>query len=242
MKKGIISVSFFALVITSVVLSAEDKDKKVEKNYSNPYMLGVAMSRNLTEYQFTKEEISDIIKGFTDGINKKVTKEVVDYDKVNGFVNQKKEINTTKRKKEGTEYLNNMAKEPNAKKLDSGIVMKVENEGQGEIPKPTDKVKVNYKGYFINGKTFDSSYDRGQPVEFVLNQVIPCWTQSLTNVKVGSKVKLGCPSDMAYGDKGLEPVIPGGSTLLFDIELISIVKEEPKKEEIKKEEVSKGSN
>lgn len=232
MKKIIFAITLLSLI--NVCVYSQD-NKKSDRTYSNGYMLGVAMTRNLSDYEFSKQEISDIIKGFTDGLNKKTkSQEVVDYEKVNSFINEKRQINVSKHKKEGIEYLNNMTKEQNSKKYDSGLVMVVQKEGNGEIPSATDRVKVHYKGYLINGKTFDSSYDRGQPVDFVLNQVIPCWTEALTKVKVGSKVKIGCPSDIAYGDRGIEPTIPGGSTLIFDVELIDIIKETPQKEEVDK--------
>lgn len=234
MKKLLIMVFF----INGIYLySGEDKKESNEK-YSPSYMLGVALTSNLGEYQFSKLETEEIIKGFSDGLSKKVNvKDVVNYDKVKSFINEKKQINTARHKKEGSEYLATMAKDPKAKKYDSGLVVIVKTEGKGDIPKPTDKVRVHYKGYFINGKTFDSSYDRGQPVEFVLSGVIPCWTQALTNTKVGSKITIGCPSDIAYGDRGMEvrgmEVIPGGATLLFDIELLDIVKDNPKEEQAK---------
>ncbi len=87
-------------------------------------------------------------------------------------------------------------------------------------PKPTNFVKVNYTGTFIDGKEFDSSVKRGQPVEFPLNRVIPCWTEGIGMMKVGGKAKLVCPSNLAYGDQGRPPVIPGGATLIFEVELL----------------------
>jgi FKBP-type peptidyl-prolyl cis-trans isomerase FkpA len=93
--------------------------------------------------------------------------------------------------------------------------------GSGPSPKATDKVKVNYKGTLVNGTEFDSSYKRGQPAEFPLNGVIPCWTEGVQKMKVGGKSQLVCPSEIAYGDQG-RPSIPGGATLIFEIELLGI--------------------
>ena len=89
-------------------------------------------------------------------------------------------------------------------------------------PKNTDTVKVNYKGTLIDGTEFDSSYKRGQPAEFPLMGVIPCWTEGLQKMKVGEKAKLVCPSNIAYGDQGRPPTIPGGATLVFEVELLGI--------------------
>src|SRR5713101_3745579 len=94
--------------------------------------------------------------------------------------------------------------------------------GKGPSPKETDKVKVNYEGRLINGTVFDSSYKRGQPAEFPLNGVIKCWTEGVQKLHVGEEAELVCPSDIAYGDHGHPPTIPGGATLIFKVELLGI--------------------
>jgi FKBP-type peptidyl-prolyl cis-trans isomerase FkpA len=86
----------------------------------------------------------------------------------------------------------------------------------------TSNVKVNYKGTFIDGTEFDSSAKNGQPAEFPLNQVIACWTEGVQKMKVGGKAQLVCPSDIAYGDQGRPPQIPGGATLVFEVELLEV--------------------
>ena len=96
-------------------------------------------------------------------------------------------------------------------------------EGAGANPTATSTVKVHYHGTLRDGTVFDSSVQRGQPISFPLNGVIPCWTEGVQKMKVGGKAKLVCPSDTAYGDQGSGP-IPGGATLLFEVELIAIEK------------------
>ena len=85
--------------------------------------------------------------------------------------------------------------------------------GKGPHPKATDVVRVNYHGTLTDGNVFDSSVERGEPAEFPLNRVIPCWTEGLQKMKVGGKSQLVCPSNIAYGDRGSPPDIPGGATL-----------------------------
>ncbi|PIF90353.1 FKBP-type peptidyl-prolyl cis-trans isomerase FkpA [Acidovorax sp. 62] len=104
----------------------------------------------------------------------------------------------------------------------SGLVYEVIKEGSGESPKATDTVKVHYKGTFPDGKEFDSSYKRGEPTEFPLNRVIPCWTEGVQRMKPGGKAKLTCPPGIAYGANGAGGVIPPNATLNFEIELISV--------------------
>ena len=88
----------------------------------------------------------------------------------------------------------------------------------------TSTVRVHYTGKLIDGKVFDSSVQRGQPAEFALNAVVKCWGEGVQKMQVGEKAQLVCPSDTAYGDSGPGPQIPGGATLVFDVELLAIVK------------------
>jgi len=104
----------------------------------------------------------------------------------------------------------------------SGLQYKVINEGTGKQPTATSQVTVHYKGQLLDGKVFDSSYDRGQPVEFTLNQVIPGWTEGLQLIKEGGKVTLYIPAKLAYGEQGVAGTIPPNSTLIFDVELLQV--------------------
>ena len=109
-------------------------------------------------------------------------------------------------------------------KTASGIVITTLKDGNGASPKSTDTVKVHYRGTFTDGKEFDSSYKRGQPATFPLNQVIPCWTEGVQTMKIGGKAKLLCPPELAYGKRGAPGVIPPDTTLLFEVELLEILK------------------
>ncbi len=108
-------------------------------------------------------------------------------------------------------------------KTASGIGITTLKEGAGANPKMTDTVKVNYRGTLENGQEFDSSYKRGQPATFPLSRVIPCWTEGVQKIKVGGKAKLVCPPNLAYGNREI-PGIPANSTLIFEVELLDIVR------------------
>ena len=114
------------------------------------------------------------------------------------------------------------AKEPGAMVTASGLVYRSLKDGTGDSPKAADRVKVNYRGTFPDGKEFDSSYKRNQAIEFPLNGVIKCWTEGVGLMKVGGKAKLTCPASIAYGERGAGGVIPPNATLLFEVELLGI--------------------
>lgn len=116
------------------------------------------------------------------------------------------------------------AREAGATVTPSGLVYRQLTAGQGASPAATDRVRVHYRGVLADGKEFDSSHKRGQPAEFPLNRVIPCWTEGVQKMKVGGKSLLTCPPGIAYGERGASGVIPPNATLQFEVELLGIVK------------------
>jgi FKBP-type peptidyl-prolyl cis-trans isomerase len=129
-----------------------------------------------------------------------------------------------KNKADGEKFLADNGKKAGVKTTASGLEYEVLTEGKGDHPKATDKVTVNYKGTLLDGTTFDSSYDRGQPISFPLNGVIPGWTEGVQLMTPGSKYKFYIPSKLAYGEHGAGAQIGPNSTLIFEVELISIDK------------------
>jgi FKBP-type peptidyl-prolyl cis-trans isomerase FkpA len=125
-------------------------------------------------------------------------------------------------KQKSAAFRDSAAAEAGAVKTASGLVFKTITPGSGATPKATDTVAVHYHGTLPDGKVFDSSVQRGQPAEFQLNQVIPCWTEGVQRMKVGEKAKLVCPSEIAYGDRGAGPDIGPGATLAFEVQLLAI--------------------
>lgn len=115
-------------------------------------------------------------------------------------------------------YLEKAAAAPGAIRTPSGLIYRELRAGTGTSPVAIDNVKVNYRGTLVDGKKFDSA----DGVKFPLNQVIPCWTEGVQKMKIGGKSELVCPSSIAYGDRGSPPDIPGGATLVFEIELLGI--------------------
>src|SRR5690242_20670767 len=189
--------------------------------YAIGYLMG---SRNLAPLALKPNELEIVKHGLSDGAGGKKAQVEPEQqmEKVNAFAQARSSAGADREKVAGREYAEKAAKEPGATKLPSGVIYKTLTPGKGASPAATDKVKVNYEGRLTNGTVFDSSYKRGQPAEFGLNQVIKCWTEGVQKMKVGEKARLVCPSDIAYGDNGHPPTIPGGATLVFDVELLGI--------------------
>jgi FKBP-type peptidyl-prolyl cis-trans isomerase len=124
---------------------------------------------------------------------------------------------------EGNKFLAENAKKPGVKKTSSGLQYEVLVQGNGPKPADTSVVKVHYSGFLLNGKKFDSSVDRGEPATFPLGNVIRGWTEGVQLMPVGSKFKFYIPYQLGYGEQGSGETIPGGSTLIFEVELLEIV-------------------
>ncbi|MFO0581548.1 MAG: FKBP-type peptidyl-prolyl cis-trans isomerase [Anaeromyxobacter sp.] len=190
------------------------------------YGVGLALAQNVEIFALTPAELETVVKGLRDGVAHK-PKYPMD-EKLNAAIQElarsRKAVADKKQADASPAYLAKMAAEKGAKKSPSGAIVISQKEGAGASPGAKDKVKVNYAGTLIDGKEFDSSYKRGQPVEFPLDQVVKCWTEALQMMKVGGKAKVVCPSDIAYGPNGRPPVIPGNAVLTFEIELLEIVK------------------
>ena len=188
------------------------------------YALGLILGRNVKGFNLSASELQTVEAGMTDeALGKKPKVELEQYGpKVNQLRNKRMSAKAEDEKKKGKAFEDKAAQEPGAERTPSGLVFKSLGGGSGESPKNTDTVKVNYKGTLIDGTEFDSSYKRGQPAEFPLMGVIPCWTEGLQKMKVGEKARLVCPSNIAYGDQGRPPTIPGGATLVFEVELVGI--------------------
>lgn len=126
-------------------------------------------------------------------------------------------------KEAGAKFLEENKKRPGVITLPSGLQYEIITKGTGPIPKATDTVKANYIGMLIDGKEFDNSYKRGEPITIPVTGVIRGWIEALEMMPVGSKWKLFIPSDLGYGDRGAGGVIPGGAALIFEMELLEIV-------------------
>ena len=190
------------------------------------YALGLIVSDNLASFNLSEADLEYVKAGFTDGaLHRERKVDLQAYaEKLQAMAQARAKAGAEADKIAGAAYLAKAADEKGAVRNPAGFVIQEIAPGKGASPGGTDQVKVHYRGTLIDGTVFDSSIDRGEPAVFTLDHVIPCWSQGLQLMKVGGKSRLVCPAELAYGDRGAPPRIKPGSTLVFEVELLDIVK------------------
>lgn len=223
MRKASMTSLVAILVVAGAGAGAAQEPKTDEQKAF--YALGVAISRNLSSFNLSAAELEMVKAGLTDGVLHKELKADLQTarPKLEELQRTRLAAAATNEKKIGQTYLDKAAAGKGATKTPSGLVITTLKPGAGASPTAGDKVKVHYHSTLVDGSVFDSSV-QGEPVTFPLNGVIRCWTEGVPMMKVGGKSRLVCPADLAYGDRGAPPRIRPGATLVFEIELLDIVK------------------
>ena len=223
MRTAVTSSILAVLVAVGVAAAAPEPTTEEQKTL---YALGLALSQSLAAFNLSQAELEMVTVGLTDGLLHKPAKaDLQTYGpKIQELQRTRMSALASGEKQAGQVFLDKAAAAEGATKTASGLVITTIKPGTGESPKATDKVKVHYQGTSMDGTVFDSSLQRGEPATFSLNGVIRCWTEGVQLMKVGGKSRLVCPSDLAYGDRGAPPRIKPGTTLVFEVELLEIVK------------------
>ena len=190
------------------------------------YALGLSIGNNFQTSGIKQLQVEDFVKGLEDVLGEK--QPAISYEEAKQVINdyfmklqqERLEIN----KQAGAEFLEINRHKAGVVELPSGLQYEILKQGTGAKPSANDKVKCHYHGTLINGTVFDSSVQRGEPATFGVSQVIPGWVEALQMMPVGSKWRLFIPSNLAYGEHGAGDVIEPNSTLIFDVELLDIVK------------------
>ena len=225
----IIAGGFLSLTACKDKLPAAGKASLNNDKSKYSYAVGMQIGRNMKSQNIDLDQ-SAFGAGINDmlaGKDARLTDEQVQdsLKKMAEMRNEKRKKAADDNKSKGEEFLKANKGKEGIKTTESGLQYKVLTEGKGKKPTTEDVVKVHYKGTLIDGKEFDSSYKRNKPAEFPVRAVIPGWTEALQLMTVGSKYQLFIPSKLAYGERG-NPSIPGNSVLLFDVELLDIIKKD----------------
>lgn len=223
--RSLVTAALVTVLALPVCAAGQDQKSLQTDDQKTLYAVGQVMARQLSVFDLTPQELDIVKQGLTDGImgNKPLVEMEAYKNKIQQLAVARRDAQGNRLAAKSKEVIDQAAKEKGAVKTASGMVYVPIKEGSGAAPAATDKVKVNYRGTFVDGKEFDSSYPTGQPVEFRLNQVIKCWTEGVQLMKPGGKAKLVCPPDLAYGERG-SGAIPANSTLVFDVELLEVSK------------------
>jgi FKBP-type peptidyl-prolyl cis-trans isomerase FkpA/FKBP-type peptidyl-prolyl cis-trans isomerase FklB len=222
---------FFAVCLLALSIVGCSGSKTPEAKLDNDeqktlYAIGIALSQQLKQLGLTEEELHSVQAGIADGAMKRTEK--VDMQAYGPRIQEWAQARLTKaaegERAAGAEFAKKAAAEAGVTKTASGALVKTLQAGSGATPKASDSVRVHYHGTLVDGTVFDSSVDRGQPVVIPLGGVIKCWVEGVQQIKVGGKARLVCPPDTAYGERGSAPMIRPGATLVFEVELLEIVK------------------
>jgi FKBP-type peptidyl-prolyl cis-trans isomerase FkpA len=218
--------SLFACAKSPAGSSSSDAPKLETEDQKTLYALGLLVGQSMKQFALSSEELAIVKAGLSDTVTD--AKPQIDLNTYRPLVSElakkRAEGRAEDGKKKGQEFADNVAKEKNATKTESGIVMRTITPGSGGSPSEDHIVKVHYEGKLIDGTVFDSSIQRNEPVEFPLGGVVPCWREAVQKMKKGEKAQIVCPSSLAYGDAGQPPDIPPGATLSFEVELLDFHK------------------
>jgi FKBP-type peptidyl-prolyl cis-trans isomerase FklB len=187
------------------------------------YSLGIVLSQNLKKQGFTSVDAESLSKGFSEGLSGSAS---ITPEQANQYIQQHLQKAAAsagaEARKEGEAFLEQNAKRPGVTVTDSGLQYEVLRKGEGASPSATETVRVHYHGTLTNGQVFDSSVERGEPIEFPLNRVISGWTEGLQLMQEGAKYRFYIPYHLAYGTQGSPPSIPPYAALIFDVELFEV--------------------
>lgn len=207
---------------------SEQKFETLEQHAS--YGIGRQMGDQLAQNGFEGIDLDAVAAGLKDSYEGKelaVSVELIQnaFNEINRRIQEARQAEAEAASAEGTKFLEENAKKEGVVVLESGLQYEIIEAGDASAEKPlaTSKVRTHYHGTFIDGKVFDSSYDRGQPAEFPVNGVIAGWTEALQLMNPGAKWKLTIPYDLAYGEQGSPGGIPPYATLVFDVELLEVL-------------------
>lgn len=223
----VVAVGALSLMLTSTVFAADKpKTEKEKLSYAVGFQIGGGVKQNIqqngieVDNKVLLQAIADALNGETPALSMDEMRTVLENEQKKAIAKFQKQAEEAKAA--GQKFLAENSKKEGVVTRESGLQYKVISTGKGKQAKATGSITAHYEGKLINGNVFDSSYRRGEPATFGVNQVIPGWQEVLPLMREGDKWQVFIPSDLAYGERGQGPIIGPNETLIFDIELIKV--------------------
>lgn len=230
MKTALKSISVIAIALLVITSCAGEKTENLPgitkgMKDSVSYAVGASLGSMVQQADLGELNMNEVYKAIEDVLAERELKiDMAASNKIiTDFITKRQEALSTQNKEAGTKFLEENKNKEGVIELESGLQYKILEEGNGTKPSPSDTIEVHYKGTLIDGTQFDSSYDRNEPATLVLSKFIPGWVEGMQYVSEGGKIQLFIPSELAYGNQSTGNIKPG-STLIFEVELLSVKK------------------
>lgn len=217
LQRAALCVMVLPLLVAAPVMATDDENARAL------YGLGYLFGEQFRELQLSEQEVEHVLQGFRDQVlgNEPQADPRQEMELITGFLADRQARAASEIREREQAYIQEFV-QAGGTLTDSGLAYEIVEEGSGDNPRATDTVEVHYEGRLTSGEVFDSSYQRGETATFPLNRVIAGWTEGLQLIAPGGKIRLVIPAELGYGDQGAPPTIPGGATLVFDVELLGI--------------------
>lgn len=214
-----------AVFLTNIAFGQSESPELETEQDKLLYFMGIQLGESLMPLRLNNEEFQLVMRGTRDAVQGN-TVEVdprVYGPRLAQFGEERHIALLADERPKATEYLARMAAEDGAQTMESGMIFLPLKAGTGTTPAASSLIELNFSGTLRDGTVFDSSFDRGQPIQVPLDKVIPCWQEGFVMIKVGGKARLTCPAELAYQDRGVGN-IPPGAAITFEVELLKIIK------------------
>jgi FKBP-type peptidyl-prolyl cis-trans isomerase len=188
------------------------------------YAIGVRLGRSLSPFALSEGELETVLRGLRDAVlgRELAVNETARQRQIDALLRERRAPSLAAERKASAEFLAQAAREPDAVRTPSGLLMRELRAGSGPSPSESDRVRLHYHGRLRDGNAFDSSVERGEPAHVAVADALPCWREALLRMHVGGKSELVCPAELAYGASGDPPRVAGGAAVVYEIELLSI--------------------
>jgi len=216
-----------ALLLTAAVASggsarageiASERDQTL-------YAIGARLGRSLAPFALSESELEVLLRGLRDAVlgRELAVNETAQQERIDALLRERKPVLLETERAASAELLEQAAREPGAVHTPSGLVMVELRAGSGPGPGPANTVRIHYHGRLRDGNVFDSSVERGVPLEVAMARALPCWREGLLRMRVGGKSRLVCPAELTFGARGDPPRVAAGAAVVYEIELLAIV-------------------